>query len=158
MQIGNQTSSDIDIPLESLSSCVDLPFGSLSLYDQEKPPVGKSESEILCCQEEFFRSSFVSSPYWRRTEPPSSQGTPVPAFRSRPSGRESFAPPKVPGPAAARSKCPRRASRGVQRVSKNRIHPRPKEKTNRRARRDSVPPPSFWCLRKDLGKFERLTS
>ena len=164
----------------------------------------KSESEILCCQEEFFRSSFVSSPYWRRTEPPSSQGTPVPAFRSRPSGRESFAPPKVPGPAAARSKCPRRASRGAQRVSKNRIHPRPKEKTNWRARRDSAPlvrtpgktwlrrlrrareglprrqqsrrswprrelpsarsvmrlhlPPSFWCLRKDLGKFERLTS
>ena len=43
MQIGNQTSSDIDIPLESLSSCVhvDLPFGSLPslLYDQEKPPV-----------------------------------------------------------------------------------------------------------------------
>ena len=29
------------IPLESLSSCVDLPFGSLSSYDQENPPVGK---------------------------------------------------------------------------------------------------------------------
>ena len=60
MQIGNQTFSDIDIPLDSLSSCVDLPFGGLPSYDQEKPPVGESESKILCCQEEFFRSSFVS--------------------------------------------------------------------------------------------------
>jgi hypothetical protein len=31
----------------------------------------------------------------------------------RKAGRESFAPPKVPGPAAARNKCPRRASREV---------------------------------------------
>ena len=104
----------------------------------------------------FSGQVFVSSTYWRRTEPPSSQGAPVPAFRSRPSGRESFAPSKVPGPAAARNKCPRGATPEVlaSRTSKKTIPPPPRTR-RRRAGGVQYPWRGRWGRRGCSGCGER---